>query len=462
MEVIKIKKPSPAILRKLRKGENGTIQNGDDFEILVNPDMAKKIKKAHSKNKGIRVKLENDAISEMEGKGLFGSLKKGFSKVGKAVGKVADKVSTAVIGKSATKAIEKTGKIALGTAGKVAKTVGLATAKSLPQILKTAGTIGGASLGTALAVETGNPEFAVLGGYLGSQLGGVIGQDVGEEGKKLIVPIIRGKKKSTKKTDLPDRIPIPSKPKLPSPKDPKKPAVPKKPTDPYANRDVSGRLKTFRTTTGAMIDAVPVESQFLGSGKPKKPSKKGSQEMKDKMAKLRAMKGKGIIAEGSGEGLYKHKEEKFTTLPIKIKPIKGMGLSGEGIKSNEMKKAKNSLLNIEKIINSLKENKMEGKGLVAEGSGEGMYKHKDEKFTTLPIKIKPIRGEGLLGEDPKTYTPNFVIHRPDVQRNHNIKFRPNRYDNVSGSKLLGRMHQGHLSQPHRMNHMWKHTLGLPK
>ena len=447
MEVIKIKKPSPAILRKIRKGENGTIQKGDDFEILVNPDMAKKIKKAHSKNKGIRVKLENDAITEMEGKGLFGSLKKGFSKVVGGVEKATETVSKAVIGKSATKKIEKAGKIALGTAGKVAKTVGLATAKSLPQILKTAGTIGGASLGTALAIETGNPEFAVLGGYLGSQLGGVIGQDIGEESKKIAVPIIRGKKKSTKKPALPDRIPLPTKPKLPSP-NPKKPAVPKKPTDPYLGRDTSGRLKTFTTLTGATADVVPEESQFLGSGKPKKPSKKGSQQMKDKMEKLRAMRkktinGSGIIAEGSGEGMYKHKEEKFTTLPIKIKPIRGEGLSGEGNKSNQMKKAKNSLLNIEKIINSLKENKMNAKGLVAENSGSGLVAEK-------------------LGEDPKTYTPNFVIHRPDVERNHNIKFRPNRYDNVSGSKLLGRMHQGHLSQPHRMNHMWKHTLGLPK
>ena len=435
MEVIKIKKPSPAILRKLRKGENATVQNGDDFEILVNPDMVKKIKKAHSKNKGIRVKLENDAIVQMEGKGIFGSLKKGFSKVVGGVEKATESVSNAVIGKSATKKIEKAGKIVLDTAGKISKTVGLATAKSLPQILKTAGTIGGASLGTALAVETGNPEFAVLGGYLGSQLGGVIGQDIGEQGKKIAVPIIRGKKKS-KKPALPDRLPTPNKPKLPQPKDPKKP------TDPYANRDTSGRLKTFKTTTGAMIDAVPVESQFLGSGKPKKPSKKGSEEMKIKMAKLRSMKAKGIIAEGSGEGLYKHKDEKFTTLPIKIIPIKGKGLS-------EMKKAKNSLLNIEKIINSLKENKMNGEGLVAENSGSGL--------------VAENSGSGLkLGEDPKTYTPNFVIHRPDVQRNHNIKFRPNRYDNISGSKLLGRMHQGHLSQPHRMNHMWKHTLGLPK
>jgi len=448
MEVIKIKKPSPAILRKIRKGENATIQNGDDFEILVNPDMAKKIKKAHSKNKGIRVKLENDAISEMEGKGLFGSLKKGIRKVGKAIGKTTESVSKAVIGKSATKAIEKAGKIALGTAGKVGKTIGLATAKSAPQILKTGGAIAGGMAGTALATELGQPELAPVAGYIGSQLGGQFGKDIGEDVKKIAVPVIRGKKKTSKKTDLPDKIPTPKKPKLPEPKDPKdkkKPAVP----DPYLGRDTSGRLKTFKTTSGAMIDAVPEESQFLGSGKPKKPSKKGSQEMKDKMAKLRAMKGKGIIAEGSGEGIHKPKEEKFTTLPIKIKPIKGMGLSGEGIKSNEMKKAKNSLLNIEKIINSLKENKMEGKGLVAENSGSGL--------------VAENRGSGLkLGEDPKTYTPNFVIHRPDVQRNHNIKFRPNKYDNISGSKLLGRMHQGHLSQPHRMNHMWKHTLGLPK
>lgn len=446
MEVIKIKKPSPAILRKLRKGEIGTVQNGDDFEILVNVDMAKKIKKAHSKNKGIRVKLENDAITEMEGKGLFGSLKKGFSKVAKGIGKATESVSKAVIGKSATKAIEKTGKIALGTAGKVAKTAGLALGKSLPQILKTGGAIAGGMAGSALAIELGQPELAPVGGFIGSQIGSQLGKDLGEEGKKIAVPIIRGKKKSSKKPALPDRIPTEKKPKLP---EPKKPAVPKKPTDPYLGRDTSGRLKTFKTTTGAMIDAVPVETQFLGSGKPKKPSKKGSQEMIDKMKKLRAMKGKGIIAEGSGEGMHKPKEEKFTILPIKIKPIKGKGLSGEGIKSNEMKKAKNSLLNIEKIINSLKENKMEGKGLVAENSGSGL--------------VAENSGSGLkLGEDPKTYTPNFVIHRPDVQRNHNIKFRPNRYDNISGSKLLGRMHQGHLSQPHRENRMWKHTLGLPK
>ena len=308
---IKVKKPSIPVMRKLHKGQPATLTKGDDYEVVVSAEMAKKIKKAHDKGKGIRVKLEADAITEMEGKGAWSWLKKTTSKVGHAIGGATETVSKAVIGKSATKAIEKTGKIALGTAGKAAKAIGLATAKSLPQILKTGGAIVGGMAGTALAVETGQPELAPVGAYIGSQLGGQIGKDIGEEGKKIAVPVIRGKKKSTKKKDgLPDKIPTPKKPKLPEPKDPKKPAVP----DAYLGRDTSGRLKTFSTLTGATADPVPIETQFQGTGKAKKPpkekkpSKKGTQEMKDKMAKLRAMRkkkmsGEGIVAEGSGEGI---------------------------------------------------------------------------------------------------------------------------------------------------------------
>jgi hypothetical protein len=62
-------------------------------------------------------------------------------------------------------------------------------------------------------------------------------------------------------------------------------------------------LKTFKTLTGATPDPVPVETMFQGTG-----SKKGSVEMKEKMAKLRAMRkkktsGEGLVAEGSGEGI---------------------------------------------------------------------------------------------------------------------------------------------------------------
>jgi hypothetical protein len=101
----------------------------------------RRLKRHTRKNKGIRVKLEAEGITEMEGKGAWDWVKKTVSKGVSGVEKAADTVSTAVIGKSATKAIEKTGKIALNTAGKAAKTVGLATAKSLPTILKTGGAI---------------------------------------------------------------------------------------------------------------------------------------------------------------------------------------------------------------------------------------------------------------------------------------------------------------------------------
>lgn len=316
METITVKKPSIPVMRKLQKGQQGTLTKGDDYEVVVSAEIAKKIKNAHDKGKGIRVKLEADAITEMEGKGAWSWLKKTTSKVGHAIGGATETVSKAVIGKTATKAIEKTGKIALGTAKKAAKTVGLALAKSAPQILKTGGAILGGMAGSAIAVETGQPELAPVAGFIGSQIGSTLGKDVGEDVKKVAVPVIRGKKKSTKKDGLPDKIPIPKKPKLPEPKDPKKPTVP----DAYLGRDTSGRLKTFKTTTGAMIDAVPIETQFQGTGKAKKvpkekkppkekaPSKKGTQEMKDKMAKLRAMRknkmsGSGIVAEGSGEGL---------------------------------------------------------------------------------------------------------------------------------------------------------------
>jgi hypothetical protein len=485
METITVKKPSVPVMRKLHKGQPATLTKGDDYEVVVSAEMAKKIKKAHDKGKGIRVKLEADAITEMEGKGAWDWVKKTVSKGVSGVEKAADTVSTAVIGKSATKAIEKTGKIALNTAGKAAKTVGLATAKSLPTILKTGGAIAGGVAGSALAVEMGQPELAPIGGFIGSQIGSQIFKDIGEEGKKIAVPVIRGKKKTTtKKPALPDRIPTPKKPKLPSPADPKKPAVP----DAYLGRDTSGRLKTFSTLTGATADAVPVETQFQGTGKAKKPpkekkpSKKGSQEMKDKMAKLRAlrkkkMSGEGLVAEGSGEGLVAEgsgegitmeikDKDKMTKLPIEIKPKKEKKMTGKG--SVEMK---------EKMAK------------IREMKGKGKQTGKDKEDEKLAMKVRDIvkkvaviekehdemTGDGLkLGEDPSTYTPTPAptpptpptlsqsAQRPDHERGHHIQFRPSRFDGISGSKLIGRRHQAFHSQAHATHHMWKTTLGMPR
>jgi len=501
METITVKKPSIPVMRKLHKGQQATLTKGDDFEVVVSAEMAKKIKKAHEKGKGIRVKLEADAITEMEGKGAWSWLKRTVSKGVSGVEKAADTVSTAVIGKSATKAIEKSGKIVLKTAGKAAKTVGLALAKSAPSILKTGGAIAGGVAGSELAVATGNPELAVVGGFIGSQIGSQLGKDLGEEVKKVTVPAIRGKKKTTtKKPALPDRIPTPKKPKLPSPKDPKKPAVP----DAYLGRDTSGRLKTFTTLTGATADAVPVETQFQGTGKAKKPSKekkppkekapskKGTQEMKDKMAKLRAMRkkkmsGSGIVAEGSGEGI--------------VAESSGSGIvaegSGEGITLEIKDKDKMTKLPIE--IKPKKEKKMTGKGSVdmkekmaklREMKGKGKQTGKDKEDEKLAMKVRDIvkkvaviekeheemtgdgmtaegmSGEGMrLREDPATYTPSTLsqaAQRPDHERGHHLHFRPSRFDGVSGSRLIGRRHQAFHSQPHATHHMWKTTLGMPR
>jgi hypothetical protein len=86
---------------------------------------------------------------------------------------------------------------------------------------------------------------------------------------------------------------------------------------------------------------------------------------------------------------------------------------------------------------------------------------------------KGMTGEGMrLGEDPATYTPaptpptpqtlSQSAQRPDHERGHHLQFRPSRFDAISGSRLIGRRHQGFSSQPHASHHMWKTTLGMPR
>ena len=139
-------------MRKLRKGEPATLTKGDDFEVLVSANMAKKIKKAHDKGKGIRVKLETDAISEMEGKGVWGWLKRTTSRAVRGIESVAEPV--AKIGGEATKLITGSSQI-----GKAAEATGrfLLGKDELAGAAGALGGIGGSELGAAAAVAAGQP-----------------------------------------------------------------------------------------------------------------------------------------------------------------------------------------------------------------------------------------------------------------------------------------------------------------
>jgi len=316
METIKVKKPSVPVMRKLRKGEPATLTKGDDFEVLVSANMAKKIKKAHDKGKGIRVKLETDAISEMEGKGVWGWLKRTTSRAVRGIESVAEPV--AKIGGEATKLITGSSQI-----GKAAEATGrfLLGKDELAGAAGALGGIGGSELGAAAAVAAGQPELAPIGGIIG----GVIGSAVSKAGTKELEKMGRPKRiskltpeQAQAKLDKAQKAEEAKKEKerKKQEKERKKKEkedekqrkkqeaeMRKQAMKPYKGRDTSGRLKTFKTLTGATPDPVPVETMFQGTG-----SKKGSAEMKEKMAKLRAMRkkktsGEGLVAEGSGEGI---------------------------------------------------------------------------------------------------------------------------------------------------------------
>ena len=172
-------------MRKLRKGEPATLTKGDDFEVLVSANMAKKIKKAHDKGKGIRVKLETDAISEMEGKGVWGWLKRTTSRAVRGIESVAEPV--AKIGGEATKLITGSSQI-----GKAAEATGrfLLGKDELAGAAGALGGIGGSELGAAAAVAAGQPELAPIGGIIG----GVIGSAVSKAGTKELEKMGRPKR----------------------------------------------------------------------------------------------------------------------------------------------------------------------------------------------------------------------------------------------------------------------------
>ena len=158
METITVRKPSVPVMRKLRKGEPATLTKGDDFEIIVSPLIAKKIRKAHEKNKGIRVKLETDAISEMEGKGVWGWLKRTTSRAVRGIESVAEPV--AKIGGEATKLITGSSQI-----GKAAEATGrfLLGKDELAGLTGALGGLTGSELGAGAAIAVGQPELAPIG-----------------------------------------------------------------------------------------------------------------------------------------------------------------------------------------------------------------------------------------------------------------------------------------------------------
>ena len=306
METITVRKPSVPVMRKLRKGEPATLTKGDDFEVLVSANMAKKIKKAHDKGKGIRVKLETDAISEMEGKGVWGWLKRTTSRAVRGIESVAEPV--AKIGGEATKLITGSSQI-----GKAAEATGrfLLGKDELAGLTGALGGLTGSELGAGAAIAVGQPELAPIGGIIG----GVVGSAVAKYGTKQLEKATKPKRiskltpeqaqekldKAQKAEDAKNEKERQKKEKERKKKEKEddkqrkkqEAEMRKQAMKPYKGRDTSGRLKTFKTLTGATPDPVPVETMFQGTG-----SKKGSAEMKEKMAKLRAMRKKKMSGEG--------------------------------------------------------------------------------------------------------------------------------------------------------------------
>jgi len=112
MELVRIK-ASPKQLSKLRNGHKVKIapaMSGEGFNLLIDPSKFNHITKSFNKGKGSMVQLSPEEIrvnaeTEMEGAGIFSTLKKGAkaiakSDIGKALGKQAIDAGVAIASKS--------------------------------------------------------------------------------------------------------------------------------------------------------------------------------------------------------------------------------------------------------------------------------------------------------------------------------------------------------------------------
>jgi hypothetical protein len=162
---------SPKQKMRLRRGEKVRVKpamEGEGCNVLMNPETYDIVTRSFGRGKAKEIMLSLDEIEanrdvvDMEGSGLFDSIKRGVSKGAKSVKKGAKSVK-----KSAVKfSKSKTGK----QLGKAGKKIG---SEILDKGVEYSGEAG-ASLGTATAIALGQPElvpaFALGGKELGQRL----------------------------------------------------------------------------------------------------------------------------------------------------------------------------------------------------------------------------------------------------------------------------------------------------
>jgi hypothetical protein len=171
--VVLIDHPSPRALSKMKKGGSTRIHpsmSGEGMSLIVSADRYNNITRAFDKGKAYTVSLTPEEISmnqspspemssQMEGKGLFDSIKKGAKKIGKALKPVVKEV--------------------LIPAGKeLAK-------KGVRELAKMAPTAGATAL-SGLATLSGNPELVPFASAVGSELGKHAGSYLSGEANRRI------------------------------------------------------------------------------------------------------------------------------------------------------------------------------------------------------------------------------------------------------------------------------------
>lgn len=173
--IVSIAHPSPRVLGKLRKGGRVRIMSGSGMNLVVSADKYNPITKSFNKGKAYTLQLSPAEIeanmnppAEMEGTGLFDSIKKGFNKT-------FSKENMREVGKVATKVGNVVGKEVLPVAKDLAKKGVAELAKHAPEV----GATLGASALSGLALLAGQPELVPIAGTMGSQLGRAGGKALG-------------------------------------------------------------------------------------------------------------------------------------------------------------------------------------------------------------------------------------------------------------------------------------------
>ena len=319
MEVVKIAKPSVRILRNLKNGKQATLKKGDEIELFVSPTNKKKMERAFKKDgKGVRVTLSADELTHMEGKGIFDSIKRGVSKVGRALGSTAKRV----------------GRVVAPTAKKIVLGAVDELAKEAPQALELGGATLGGMAGQALAVGLEQPELAPAFGTIGSKIGAKAGKALGGKAKKEIMKETakarRGRPPKAKE-QLPVPIVEPQPTKMPvvkrrQPKQPK-PARPSKRVkadvtqkdvlDKFSISELEFMADKKRQMVGApRLDYSGAQKTFGGADPvPESDPRMRGQGLKEKLEKMKMQSKRMPVMSGRGMRLG---EDPATYSPVKI------------------------------------------------------------------------------------------------------------------------------------------------